>query len=156
MPYLGKQPVRGSFVKADDITPDGSQNYTLLRNGAALDPGQAERMIVSVNGVTQEPNTAYTVSGNTISFTAAVSSSDVIDYIVVMGDVLDVGSVSDGTITPAKLASTLVLDDTPIRTNVNTLDNSVTIAANQNASVIGPITISSGTTITVNGTLTVV
>ena len=37
MPYLGKQPVRGSFVKADDITPDGSQNYTLLRNGAALD-----------------------------------------------------------------------------------------------------------------------
>ncbi len=73
-----------------------------------------------------------------------------------MGDVLDVSSVSDGTITPAKLASTLVLDDTPIRTNVNTLDNSVTIAANQNASVIGPIAISSGVTITVNGALTVV
>ena len=71
-----------------------------------------------------------------------------------MGDVLDVGSVSDGTITPVKLASTLVLDDTPIRTNVNTLDNSVTIAANQNASVIGPVTVNA--TITVNGVLTVV
>lgn len=156
MPFLGKQPVRGSFVKADDITANGSTAYTLNKNGAALDPGQAERMIVSVNGVTQEPGTAYTVSGNTITFTSAVSSSDVIDYIIVMGDVLDVGSVSDATITPAKLASTLVLDDTPIRTNVNTLSNSVTIAANQNASVIGPITIGSSVTITVNGTFTVV
>mgnify|MGYP003341036937 CR=1 FL=1 len=156
MPYIGKQPVLGSFVKADDITTTGSDSYTLLKNGAALDPGQAERMLVSVNGVTQEPGTAYTVSGNTIMFTTTLAATDVIDYIVVMGDVLDVGSVSDGTITPAKLASTLVLDDTPIRTNVNTLDNSVTIAANQNASVIGPIAISSGVTITVNGTLTVV
>lgn len=156
MPYLGKQPVRGSFVKADDITANGSTSYTINKNGAALDPGQAERMIVSVNGVTQEPGTAYTVSGNTITFTSAVSSSDVIDYIVVMGDVLDVGSVSDATITPAKLATTLVLDDTPIRTNVNTLSNSVTIAANQNASVIGPITIGSSVTITVNGSFTVV
>lgn len=156
MPFIGKQPVRGSFVKADDITANGNTSYTLNKNGAALDPGQAERMIVSVNGVTQEPNTAYTVSGNTITFTSAVSSSDVIDYIVVMGDTLDVGTVSDATITPAKLASTLVLDDTPIRTNVNTLSNSVTIAANQNASVIGPITIASNVTITVNGTFTVV
>ena len=156
MPYIGKQPVRGSFVKADDITTTGSASYTLLKNGAALDPGQAERMLVSVNGVTQEPGTAYTVSGNTITFTTTLATTDTIDYIVVMGDVLDVGSVSDGTITPVKLASTLVLDDTPIRTNVNTLDNSVTIAANQNASVNGPITISSGVTITVNGTFTVV
>ena len=62
MPYIGKEPVRGSFVKADDITTTGSASYTLLKNGAALDPGQAERMLVSVNGVTQEPGTAYTVS----------------------------------------------------------------------------------------------
>ena len=154
MPYIGKQPVRGSFVKADDITANGSTSYTLLKNGAALDPGQAERMLVSVNGVTQEPNTAYTVSGNTITFTAAVTSSDTIDYIVVMGDVLDVGSVSDGTITPAKLATTLVLDDTPIRTNVNTLDNAVTIAANQNAFVAGPVTLNAA--LTINGTFTVI
>ena len=107
-----------------------------------------------MNGVTQAPGTAYTVSGNTITFTASVTSSDVIDYIVGMGDVYDVGSVSDGTITPAKLASTLVLDDTPIRTNVNTLDNAVTVAANQNAFVAGPVTINAA--VTVNGTFTVV
>lgn len=154
MPYIGKQPVRGSFVKADDITANGSASYTLLKNGAALDPGQAERMLVSVNGVTQEPGTAYTVSGNTITFTAAVTSSDTIDYILVMGDVLDVGSVSDGTITPAKLATTLVLDDTPIRTNVNTLENAVTIAANQNAFVAGPVTLNAA--LTINGTFTVI
>lgn len=154
MPYIGKQPVRGSFVKADDITANGSASYALLKNGAALDPGQAERMLVSVNGVTQEPGTAYTVSGNTITFTAAVTSSDTIDYILVMGDVLDVGSVSDGTITPAKLATTLVLDDTPIRTNVNTLENAVTIAANQNAFVAGPVTLNAA--LTINGTFTVI
>ena len=154
MPYLGKEPVRGSFKKLDTITPDGSTSYTLLYSGSAYDPGQAERLLVSVNGVTQAPGTAYTVSGNTITFTASVTSSDVIDYIVGMGDVYDVGSVSDGTITASKLASTLVLDDTPIRTNVNTLDNAVTVAANQNAFVAGPVTINAA--LTVNGTFTVV
>ena len=154
MPYLGKEPVRGSFKKLDTITPDGSTSYTLLYSGSAYDPGQAERLLVSVNGVTQAPGTAYTVSGNTITFTASVTSSDVIDYIVGMGEVYDVGSVSDGTITPSKLASTLVLDDTPIRTNVNTLDNAVTVAANQNAFVAGPVTINAA--LTVNGTFTVV
>jgi hypothetical protein len=154
MPYLGKEPVRGSFKTLDTIVPNGSSSYSLLFNGSAYDPGQAARLIVSVNGVTQAPNIAYTVSGNTITFTAAVTSSDVIDYIVGMGDVYDVGSVSDGTITPAKLASTLVLDDTPIRTNLNTLDNAVTVAANQNAFVAGPVTINAP--LTVNGTFTVI
>ena len=154
MPYLGKEPVRGSFKTLDTIVPNGGSSYSLLFNGSAYDPGQAARLIVSVNGVTQAPNIAYTVSGNTITFTAAVTSSDVIDYIVGMGDVYDVGSVSDGTITPAKLASTLVLDDTPIRTNLNTLDNAVTVAANQNAFVAGPVTINAP--LTVNGTFTVI
>jgi hypothetical protein len=154
MPYIGKEPVIGSFRKLDNITPNGGASYSLLYNGAAYDPGQAERLIVSVNGVTQAPGVAYTVSGNTITFTANVTASDVIDYIVGMGDVYDVGSVSDGTITPAKLASTLVLDDTPIRTNVNTLDNAVTVAANQNAFVAGPVTINAA--LTINGTFTVV
>lgn len=154
MPYLGKEPTRGSFKTLDAITPDGSSSYSLLFNGAAYDPGQAARLIVSVNGVTQAPDIAYTVSGNTITFTEAVTASDNIDYIVGMGDVYDVGSVSDGTITPAKLASTLVLDDTPIRTNINTLDNAVTVAANQNAFVAGPVTINA--TLTVNGTFTVI
>lgn len=154
MPYLGKEPVRGSFKALDTIVPNGASSYSLLYNGSAYDAGQAERLIVSVNGVTQAPNIAYTVSGNTITFTQALTASDVIDYIVGMGDVYDVGSVSDGTITPAKLASTLVLDDTPIRTNVNTLDNAVTVAANQNAFVAGPVTINA--TLTVNGTFTVI
>ena len=154
MPYLGKEPVRGSFKALDTITPDGSTSYSLLYNGSAYDAGQAERLIVSVNGVTQAPNVAYTVSGNTITFTAAVAATDVIDYIVGMGDVYDVGSVSDGTITPAKLASTLVLDTTPIRTNTNSIDSAVTIAANQNAFVAGPITLAA--TVTINGTFTVV
>jgi hypothetical protein len=71
-----------------------------------------------------------------------------------MGDVFNAGTVADGAITPAKLASTLVLDDTPIRTNINSLNNSVTVAANQNAFVAGPITITQP--LTINGTFTVV
>ncbi len=71
-----------------------------------------------------------------------------------MGDVFNAGTVADGTVTPAKLASTLVLDDTPIRTNINSLNNSVTVASNQNAFVAGPITITQP--LTINGTFTVV
>jgi hypothetical protein len=39
MPYLGKEPVRGSFKNLDTITPNGASSYSLLYNGSAYDPG---------------------------------------------------------------------------------------------------------------------
>ena len=155
MPYIGREPLSSDFKKLDNITPNGGASYSLLFNGAAYDPGSSTRLIVSVYGVTQAPDVAYTVSGSTITFTAnLINGTDVVDYIVGTGDAFNAGTVADGAITPAKLASTLVLDDTPIRTNINSLNNSVTVAANQNAFVAGPITITQP--LTINGTFTVV
>ena len=154
MPFLGKQPLSGEFKKLDTIVPDGSTSYTLQYDGVDFQPGQAERLMVSVNGVIQAPGSAFTVNGATITFTEAVTASDVIDFIISMGEVGNVVTASDASITPAKLADSLVLDDTPIRVNTNTIDTNVTIASDKNAFVAGPVTINS--TIVVDGTLTII
>ena len=105
MAYIGKQPVVGNFVKLDAITTSATATYNLLNGGVAYFPQTANNCIVSLNGVIQSPTSAYTISGSTIVFDSALTSSDSIDFILVLGDVLAIGTPSDGTITSAKLAS---------------------------------------------------
>jgi hypothetical protein len=105
MAYIGKQPVVGNFVKLDAITTSATATYNLLNSGVAYFPQSANNCIVSLNGVIQSPTSAYTISGSTIVFSDALTSSDTIDFILVLGDVLSIGTPSDGTITSAKLAS---------------------------------------------------
>ena len=154
MPFLGKQPATGEFKKLDTIVADGSTSYTLQYDSVDFQPGQAEKLMVSVNGVIQAPGNAFTVNGATITFTEAVTSNDTIDFIIAMGEVGNTTVVSDASITPNKLADSLVLDDTPIRVNTNVIDTNVTVASNQNAFVAGPVQIDS--TIVIDGTLTVI
>jgi len=105
MAYIGKQPVVGNFVKLDAITTSATATYNLLNGGVAYYPQSANNCIVSLNGVIQSPTSAYTISGSTIVFSDALTSSDTIDFILVLGDVLSIGTPSDGTVTSAKLAS---------------------------------------------------
>ena len=105
MAYIGKQPIVGNFVKLDAITTSATATYNLLNGGVAYFPQTANNCIVSLNGVIQSPTSAYTISGSTIVFSDALTSSDTIDFILVLGDVLSIGTPSDGTITSAKLAS---------------------------------------------------
>ena len=105
MSYIGKTPTVGNFVKLDAITTSSTNTYKLLNGGVAFTPESANHMIVSLNGVIQAPSTAFSVSGSTITFlpsSGTLSSSDVIDFILVLGNVLDIGSPSDGTVTNAK------------------------------------------------------
>jgi hypothetical protein len=105
MAYIGKQPIVGNFVKLDAITTSATATYNLLNGGVAYFPQSANNCIVSLNGVIQSPTSAYTISGSTIVFSDALTSSDTIDFILVLGDVLNIGTPSDGTVTSAKLAS---------------------------------------------------
>jgi len=105
MAYIGKQPVVGNFVKLDAITTSATTTFNLTNGGVAYFPQTANNCIVSLNGVIQSPTSAYTISGSTIVFSDALTSSDTIDFILVLGDVLSIGTPSDGTITSAKLAS---------------------------------------------------
>ena len=67
-----------------------------------------------MNGVIQPPQDAYTVTGSTITFDSALTSSDVIDFILILGNTDPVGTPADGTITTSKLqnnAITKIADD---------------------------------------------
>ena len=108
MAYIGKQPLVGNFIKLDAITASATDTYNLLNDSVAYTPQSAMNCIVSLNGVIQAPITAYTISGSTIVFSETLSASDTIDFILVLGDVLDVGTVSDDTISTAKIKNLAV------------------------------------------------
>lgn len=154
MPFIGKSPQTGEFKKLDSITTDGSSAYSLTYNSAAFEPSNAESLLVSVNGVMQEPGVGYTVNGSTITFGAALVAADVVDFVTAMGEVGNTITVSDGAINTNKLGSSLVADDTPIRVNDAVIDQNVTIASTKNAFVAGPVRLDA--TVTIDGTLTVI
>ena len=113
MAYIGKQATVGNFVKLDAIVTSATATYNLLNGGVAYSPQSANHCIVSLNGVIQSPNTSFTISGSTIVFASALTASDVIDFILVLGDVLNIGTPSDATVTNAKLALTAGSAGTP-------------------------------------------
>ena len=103
MPYLGKLPTSGAFQKLDAISTVNAQAaYTMQLDGANFSPESANQMLVTVNGILQSPTTNYTISGSTITFTSALVTGDVINSIIILGDVLNVGTPSDATVTNAK------------------------------------------------------
>ena len=109
MAYIGKQPQIGNYIKCDAITTSATTTFNLTSGGVAVYPQTATNCIVSLNGIIQAPTDAYTISGSTIVFASALTTSDVIDFITVLGDVLNIGTPSDNTISTAKLASGLVV-----------------------------------------------
>ena len=108
MPYVGKNPTVGNFVKLDTITTSATTTFNLLNGGVAYSPQSANHCIVSLNGVIQSPGTSFTISGSTIVFASALTSSDVIDFILVLGDVLNIGTPSDATVGFSKITSNLI------------------------------------------------
>ena len=108
MPYIGKEPTTGNFIYADDITTSATNTYNILVGGVAFSPESANHLIVSLNGVIQKANTSFSVSGSQITFlpsSGTLSSSDSIDFILILGTVNAVGvatTVSDQAITKAK------------------------------------------------------
>jgi hypothetical protein len=103
MPYLGNNPTVGNFVKLDTIsTVNGQATYNLTLDSTAFTPESANHMLVVVNGIVQSPTTNYTVSGSQITFTGNLVTGDVVNEIRVFGDVLNIGTPSDATVTNAK------------------------------------------------------
>ena len=106
MAYIGKQPVVGNFQKCDAISVvNGQAAYTLNVGGAAVTPENANHMLVSLNGVLQAPGDSFTVSGSTLTFASNLATGDVIDFVIILGDVLDLGTPSDNSISTAKLVA---------------------------------------------------
>jgi hypothetical protein len=109
MAYIGREPQIGNFQVCDAITVvDAQAAYTMQVGGVDVSPETANHMLVSLNGILQAPTTSYTVSGSTITFASALETGDVIDFIQILGNVLDLGVPSDNTVTTAKLSDSSV------------------------------------------------
>ena len=109
MPFLGKQPADGNHnVLLDAITTSATATYNLTKDSVAYTPVSAQSLMVSLNGVTQAPIAAYTVSGSTIVFASALTSNDVIDYIIAFEGPKVNANIDDGTITTAMIADNAI------------------------------------------------
>ena len=112
MPYIGKQPLTGAYQLCDAIVTSATATYNLLVGGSAVIPGSANNCIVSLNGVVQAPVGAFTVSGSTITFASTLSATDVIDFILILGNVFDIGTPTNGAVTNSSLNSNVITGQT--------------------------------------------
>lgn len=154
MPYIGKAPVSGGFHKLDNLTASATDTYALTLGSSAYYPETANHLLVSLNGVIQAPQDSFTVSGSNLVFDSALTASDSIDFVVALGDVMGIGTPSDGAVTANKISSNILRNG--IRINTGTLSTNTTIGASERGMIAGALTVDSGVTLTVNGELTIV
>jgi len=102
MAYIGKSPSIGSYSMLDNLTASATASYSLTLDSVAFVPESANHLILSLNGVIQKAGSSFTVSGSTLTFSSALTSSDSIDFCLALGSVLDIGTPSDATVTKAK------------------------------------------------------
>jgi hypothetical protein len=133
--YVDQGSTTSEIKLLDSITTSATATYALTKNGTAYSPESARNLIVSLNGVTQAPQDAYTVSGSNIVFDSALTSADVIDYILVIGSAISIGTPSDGTVGTAQMSyplgnfSSTGIDDNATSTAV-TIDSSGNLLMN--------------------------
>ena len=104
MAYIGKTPTIGNFQVCDAISVVNNQAaYTMQVGGVNVSPESSNHMLVSLNGILQRSGSSFTVSGSTITFASNLVTGDVIDFIQILGNVLDLGVPSDATVSTAKI-----------------------------------------------------
>jgi len=137
MPFIGQEPITGAFRLLDAIDLTGitsKANFDLELDGTPFVASSARNLIVSLNGVTQAPETAFTVSGSTLTFTSNITSSDVIDYILVLGDVGTLAALAQNSVSEYELSyplpnfSSTGIDD-------NATSTAITIDSSQNVGI---------------------
>ena len=115
--------------KLDAITPStatGAGPYNLTQNSVAFVPASADSLVISIDGVIQYGN--FTISGSTVTFSAALNDANTCDFIYQMGTGL-LNTPVDGSVNTAQLASNAVttakiLDANITDAKVNTLSAS--------------------------------
>ena len=150
MAYIGKRPLQGNYKKLTDIS--GSFNgsttaFTLQSAGVNVSPQSEENCIINISGIQQEPVTAFTIAGSTITFTGAPQSNDTF-FGVVLGDTLDIGIPSDSSVSASSLSSSFFVKNNQTLTGIST-------SGSENALLVGPVTVSGTVTITSGTTLVI-
>ena len=115
MAYIGKEPIVGNFQKCDAITVvNGQAAYTLQVSSTNVTPESSQHCLVSLNGILQAPVTSFTVSGSTLTFASNLATGDVIDFVILLGNVLDLGVPSDDTVGAAQIKDDLISGTTAL------------------------------------------
>jgi len=133
MPFIGNQPALSytSFAK-QDFTTSATTSYTLDHPVT-----NANELALFINFVRQEPTTAYTASGTSLTLTSATSASDDM-YCVFLGKAVQTVNPPSGSVGTAQL-----------------VDGQVTNAKLQNSSItLNGSAVSLGGSATVGGTNT--
>ena len=142
MAYVGKAPQTGAYQILDDIASSFTGStpgpFNLTVNGTAVSPGNEANCIISISGVVQDPS-AFTITGSQISFSSNPASSDTF-FGTVLGDVFDIGTPTDSTVTAASLGSTFFMKNSQSFTTLS-------MAGSTNGALVGPVTVSGTITI---------
>lgn len=112
MPYIGTQVALGNYRKLTNLA--SSFNGVTTAFTLSVPPGNPAdyviptspyQLVISVGGVIQQPDTDYTISTSTITFTTAPPAG-LSFFGLVLGDALNTGTPSDATVSAAKLNPT--------------------------------------------------
>ena len=105
MAYLGVTPKIGNIRKLDDVATQFNgvlTTFNLRVGGQVIYPGSPLQLLISLGGVMQEANVAFQINNDQLTFSDAPNPG--IDFFgLVIGDTIDVGEPSDGTINAIKL-----------------------------------------------------
>ena len=142
MAYVGKAPQTGAYQILDDISSSFTGStpgpFNLTVNGTAVSPGNEANCIISISGVVQDP-AAFTITGSQISFSSNPASSDTF-FGTVLGDVFDIGTPTDSTVSAGSLSSTFFVKN-------NQTWSSISMTGSNNGALVGPVTVSGTVTI---------
>ena len=149
MAYVGRSPNIGDRKILSVTGSSPATSYVLQHNSVNYSPSASQNLMVSVNGVIQEPDVAYTVSNATLDFNGVSVAIADIDFVVAMGESVDVGTPSDGTVATSKLSGTFHLENPTTYTDLS-------ITSGKNAMLVGTVTINGTLTVPANSTLVVI
>jgi hypothetical protein len=115
MPFIGNQPALSytSFAK-QDFTTSATTSYT-LDNPVA----NANELALFINFVRQEPTTAYSASGTSLTLTSATSATDDM-YCVYLGKAVQTVNPPNGSVGLSQLTATGTKDATTFLRGDNT------------------------------------
>jgi len=145
MPYLGRPVTNaGQFEIIDDISSSfngSTTSFTLQVNGTNIQP-DVSNVIITLDGVTQIPANAYSITGSTINFTEAPPSSTAFNGILAGQSQF----IESDFITDTHIKSTANISGSKINTDFSAQNIQIThITSSGNISGSSSSTISAGT-----------
>lgn len=132
MAYLGRGLDRGNYLKLDDLQPQfngSTTTFNLTSGGQAFYPGSSYSLLVSLAGVIQEPESAFTIDQNQIIFATPPGGTESF-FCLVLGVPLAVGVPAEGSVTSQTISNSSITFDklAPDARGVGIQSGGVTIA----------------------------